>query len=81
MDVLRYTIPAFPANLADEYSANAYWQDTSLLDHFATMPSTARKYLILHLAEGCMDGIFAIITVVSGMRIALQKKIRANDEI
>lgn len=73
-DVLRYTIPAIPGDLADEYSAYAYWRDTNLLDHFVTMPSTARKYFILHLTAGCMDGVLSIITVVSGMRTAIQKK-------
>lgn len=73
-DVLRYTIPAIPVDLADEYSAYAYWRDTNLLDHFVTMPSTARKYFILHLTAGCMDGVLSIITVVSGMRIAIRKK-------
>ena len=73
-DVLRYTVPAIPGDLADEYSAYAYWRDTNLLDHFVTMPSTARKYFILHLTAGCMDGVLSIITVASGMRIAIRKR-------
>lgn len=53
---MKHTIPDIPGDLADEYSVYAYWRDINLLDYFVTMPSTARKYFILHLTADWLPG-------------------------
>ena len=61
-DVLRYTIPAVSFDEATILSESAYWQSTSLIEHFRTMPTSAQRYFIHH-SVGC--GLYCALSLIT----------------
>lgn len=71
--VFRYTIPAISPDIAEPFWEHAYWQKTTLTEHFMTMPPSAKGYFTLHCAGGALYGGSAIVTGVLACKTMLYR--------